>query len=656
MSVFALPDSFSAGSSCSPDSLVQQLAASTSAFSQVDQTEGTAAENKPHHYTTTARSPLSGKPWSASLDTVASDASALPSPVPPTTPLPIPNTPSMPHARDLPPHLKPAQMFNPSDFPRPRTVGDLGVQFPLAFISQRAVDQPMTEYRAWIAANRPESEQQPQRPVDPACDWDLSHVPTYLRPFLCQTKVTPMGTLLTVDSLVDRLIAPHSYRDLRFANTFLLTYQRFLTPGELFVELLQRILDARSTPNAPPTTPHSATHPVAAGKPNSVTFRVCHILTLWASDYWDDFTGQYSSSAFRTGVVASDDLRPLLHAFILDPSMVTKYKLSCRKLMEVLYQDSPHLRDQSNPLSFQALIENMREESRSRCASTAAPSVDSVTEASETVSARSSREVFLSFEDFKYTTSNNSSPTTVGPEDSSVGGGQIRSTSQPESKSEAFLPSRTPVFGSRSAFDCFDRPVVDLQSESPITSPILPDAPTFAPLISRTRSRFNLSRFSMVRGGPAGSPLPSPTTSARPSVAESVTPSVKQREKTLAMTMDKLTRSFQGAKKVGSSLAVRRGQTSVYLTVNPVATNSATNFQPDLLPASLSASCHSISHAQLGLTPTATSAAFYSQTSDNLFSPNAAVDSGCIIPVPRDSVHVNAEADVNPEESEEEED
>ncbi|KAJ1924577.1 hypothetical protein IWQ60_005110 [Tieghemiomyces parasiticus] len=302
----------------------------------------------------------------------------------------------------------PTTAFNPAHLPAPTTVGDLEVQFPLGFLNQRSIERPMTEYRAWMCANH---EQLPTLPgtgqIPPVAPSGLAH------PLASQVKVAPTGVAVALPNLLDRLVGPGVYSDIRFINIFLLTYQRFTSPRRLLVALLQRFLVAGEM-NTKPSV--------------SAQLRICYVLGLWATDYWVDFTGaearflddagrRVSSDSRRSAQHRTDsldldavdfgsDLRPLVHALVKAPGMAPGLRLACRKLAEILFADSPALKEDDPPLPLNILLDAYAARA-SRPSSAWVPSVES-----ETMSRCSSAEVFLSVEDF-HGLSAHSSPTAV---------------------------------------------------------------------------------------------------------------------------------------------------------------------------------------------------------------------------------------------------
>ncbi|KAJ1967131.1 hypothetical protein IWQ62_002045 [Dispira parvispora] len=226
--------------------------------------------------------------------------------------------------------------FYPTSIPAPATVGDLSVQFPLAFVTQPTDDCPMTEYRAWVEIYAQECTEIPSsRPtaaenVNTEGSGNTDLISPYLRPFVMRTKIASRSSLVTVPALVDRLVGPGIYRDVRFANIFLMVYLRFMSARRLLYELLVRFLEGLHGDKT--TLP--------------TRLRVCYVLTLWVTGYWHDFVTAPPLGMAQT--VLPRGLLSVLHTFVAECTKVSALKLACRKLNEVLYSHEPSLRGQSS--------------------------------------------------------------------------------------------------------------------------------------------------------------------------------------------------------------------------------------------------------------------------------------------------------------------
>ncbi|KAJ1657375.1 hypothetical protein IWQ61_003216 [Dispira simplex] len=248
---------------------------------------------------------------------------------------PIPNQGSLP-AVDHAAASKRTLSFSPTSIPAPATVGDLSVQFPLAFVTQPTEDCPMTEYRAWIEIYAQEcTEMSSARPTAAENTGTersdkLDHVSPYLRPFVMRSKIASRSILATVSALLDRLVGPGIYRDIRFANIFLMVYLKFMSARRLLYELLVRFLEGQpGEKTALPTR-----------------LRVCYILTLWVTGYWHDFVTAPPLGMAQT--VLPRGLLSVLHTFVTECTKVSALRLACRKLDEVLYNHEPSLREESS--------------------------------------------------------------------------------------------------------------------------------------------------------------------------------------------------------------------------------------------------------------------------------------------------------------------
>ncbi|KAJ1983436.1 hypothetical protein H4R34_001270, partial [Dimargaris verticillata] len=310
--------------------------------------------------------------------------------------------------------------FNPSHLPTPSTVGDFSVQFPLAFVSRAAENGPKTEYQAWVevanASNDPSTLSQ-NTPLISLATLRNTDLHAFIRPYTTKAVSTPRGTKFTLDELVDRLVGPDVYRDIRFVNIFLIVYQRFTTPRQLLFHLLHRFQSTLIDHPPMPTSTYIPQTPGTMGSQQQASLqkRICYVLTLWATDYWADFLCGWAEPVPSTTDVADptavqpidpvanslgSDLRPVLHAFLVKCQQELPHlRLSCRKLGDILYTSVPALRTRlTAPLERYLAVDS----SDAFVTESYTSSVSSITCSSDqTVSHRSSRDVFWSFDDMK---------------------------------------------------------------------------------------------------------------------------------------------------------------------------------------------------------------------------------------------------------------
>ncbi|KAJ1973333.1 hypothetical protein H4R35_004175 [Dimargaris xerosporica] len=314
----------------------------------------------------------------------------------------------------------PLPAFNPTQLPTPSTVGDFSIQFPLAFVSRAAENRPKTEYQAWVevanASNDP-TKLTDNTPLISLATLRNSDLHAFIRPYTTKAVSTPRGAKFTLNELVDRLVGPDVYRDIRFVNIFLILYQRFATPRQLLFHLLHRFQSTLADCPPMPTSTHCP-HPLdtkSSQQHASLQKRICYVLTLWATDYWVDFLCGWADPVPPTTDVADptathpidpvanslgSDLRPVLHAFLVKCHQELPHlRLSCRKLSDILYASVPALRTRLTvPLERYLVVEGsdaFATESYTSSYSSIACSSD------QTVSHRSSRDVFWSFDDMK---------------------------------------------------------------------------------------------------------------------------------------------------------------------------------------------------------------------------------------------------------------